>query len=59
MVVVSGNQEGLVHFARLVLEVASKGFNGAHQHLDRHSVLDECDIPLVIAFKNAPWDPSA
>lgn len=55
-VTVSGNREGLIYLARLILEVANKGFAGAHQHFDAASDLDHCDVPLVIAFKPADWD---
>ena len=53
---VMGNQGGLVHLARLVLEVAEKGFAGAHQHFDEAAEVDICEAPLVIAFKSAEWD---
>lgn len=53
---VNGNQGGLVHFARLVLEVAKKGFVGAHQHFDETGEMDYCEVPLVIGFKPADWD---
>lgn len=53
---VNGNRDGLVHFARLVLEVAAKDFVGAHQHLDESGELDTCEIPLTIGLKPAEWD---
>jgi hypothetical protein len=53
---VNGNLGGLVHLARLVLEVAGKGFVGAHQHLDEASELDVCEVPLVVSFNAAEWD---
>lgn len=53
---VNGNQAGLVHFARLVMEVAAKGFAGAHQHFDEAGELDACEVPLAIGFKLAEWD---
>lgn len=53
---VMGNQGGLVHLARLVLEVAEKGFAGAHQHFDEVANADICEAPLVIGFKSAEWD---
>ena len=56
VVSVNGNQDGLVHFARLVLEVAAKGFFGAHQHFDEAGELDTCEVPLVIALSPAEWD---
>jgi hypothetical protein len=52
-IVIGGNQRGLVHLARLVLEVAAKGFAGAHQHLDDVGDLDACDLPLTIVLKHA------
>ena len=53
---VNGNRDGLVHLARLVLEVAAKGFAGAHQHFDEAGELDACEVPLAIALKSAEWD---
>jgi hypothetical protein len=53
---INGNLKGLVHLARLVLEVAGKGFVGAHQHLDEASEIDICEVPLVISLKLADWD---
>lgn len=53
---VNGNLGGLVHLARLVLEVAGKGFVGAHQHFDEAGEMDRCDVPFVIGFKLAEWD---
>lgn len=48
--------DGLVHLARLVLEVAAKEFVGAHQHFDQAGELDTCDMPLTIVLKSAEWD---
>ncbi len=53
---IMGNQGGLVHFATLVLEVAEKGFAGAHQHFDEAANADICEAPLVVGFKSAEWD---
>ena len=55
-VVISGNFEGLVHLAMKVLEVAASCKEGTHAHFDADSMLDECDSPLVINYKNAEWD---
>jgi hypothetical protein len=55
-VCVNGNRNGLVHLARLTLEVASKGFAGAHQHFDEAGELDTCEVPLAISLKPAEWD---
>ena len=52
---ISGNREGLVHFAWRVLEVAQKGFPGAHEHFDEIG-LDFCEVPLVVRFQLADWD---
>jgi len=52
-VIVNGNASGLIHMARLILEVAQKGFVGAHQHFDADGGTDICEIPLVISFKMA------
>jgi hypothetical protein len=56
VVSVNGNVGGLVHLARLVLEVAAKGFVGAHQHFDEAGEADVCEVPLVVCFKPAEWD---
>ena len=53
---IGGNVGGLVHFARLVLEVAKKGYQGAHQHVDENGGADTCEMPLVIRFQPAAWD---
>lgn len=53
---VNGNRDGLVHLARLVLEVAAKDFVGAHQHFDEAGELDTCEVPLTIGLKPAEWD---
>jgi hypothetical protein len=53
---VNGNRDGLVHFARLVLEVAAKDFSGAHQHFDEAGELDTCEVPLAITLSPAEWD---
>jgi hypothetical protein len=53
---INGNFGGLVHFARLVLEVAEKSFAGAHQHFDEAGGADFCEVPLIITFKPAEWD---
>jgi len=49
---INGNREGLVHFARCILEVAQKG---SHQHFDE-VVLDFCETPLIICLKPAEWE---
>lgn len=53
---IGGNVGGLVHFARLVLDVAKKAYQGAHQHVDEHGGADICEVPLVIRFQPAAWD---
>ncbi len=55
-VCINGNLGGLVHLARLVLEVAGKGFVGAHQHFDEAGEMDICEVPLMIGFKSAEWE---
>ncbi len=50
-----GNTAGLIHIARKVIEVASKGSNGAHHHFDESGLVDRCDIPVVVTFKDAEW----
>ncbi len=53
---INGNRQGLIHFARLVLEVAEKDYEGSHQHLDEHGNVDRCDMPVVIVLKKYVWD---
>jgi hypothetical protein len=53
---VNGNRDGLVHLARLILEVAAKDFVGAHQHFDNAGELDTCEAPLTIVLKLAEWE---
>jgi hypothetical protein len=53
---INGNSGGLIHLARLVLEIAGKGFIGAHQHFDDAGEMDICEVPLVISLKPAEWD---
>jgi len=48
---INGNAQGLVHFARRVLEVAAKDFDGAHEHFDELSGFDHCDVPLIVRKK--------
>ena len=55
-VCVNGNRNGLIHLARLTLEVAAKDFVGAHQHLDADGEVDNCEVPLTIGLKPAEWD---
>ena len=55
-VIINGNTDGLVRFARLVLEVAAKDFSGAHQQFDDVGELDTCEVPLTIVLKPAEWD---
>lgn len=57
-VIIGGNVGGLVHFARLMLEIASKGYLGAHQHVDESEGADICEMPIVIRFEPAPWGES-
>jgi hypothetical protein len=56
---INGNRAGLVHLARLVLEVAARGFSGAHQHFDEAGELDSCEVPLAITLKFAEWDAAS
>jgi hypothetical protein len=53
---ITGNPQGLVHFARLILDIAVKGYEGAHVHLDESANLDKCDVPVVVSLKAAEWD---
>lgn len=48
---VYGNVSGLIHLARLVLEVAKRDIPGAHQHIDESSIADVCEVPLLIGLK--------
>jgi hypothetical protein len=51
---INGNREGLIRFARQVLQVAAKDFSGAHAHLDEANGIDRVDLPLVICLKDPP-----
>jgi len=55
-VLINGNRDGLIHFARLVVEIANKGFSGAHQHFDEAGELDACEVPLIVSLKAAEWE---
>jgi hypothetical protein len=43
---VEGDEAGLVHLARLIVDVAAKKFPGAHAHIDEFNV-DECEMALT------------
>src|SRR3981081_325182 len=51
-----GNPEGLIHFARSVLDVVATGAEGSHHHFDSVGIADKCDIPIVVSLKAAEWD---
>ncbi len=53
---INGNPEGLIYFARSVLEVVQAGLEGGHQHFDANGILDRCDRPVVVRLKAADWD---
>jgi hypothetical protein len=52
---VSGNSEGLVYLASVLLSLAVDRTPGQHIHLGQGEVLDEADKELVFAFQNADW----
>jgi hypothetical protein len=49
-VIIGGNEMGLVYFARLIIDVADRGFAGAHQHVDEHNGADPCEVPIIVGF---------
>ncbi len=49
------NKEGLQYVALKILELAVKGFPGAHQHFDKNEMVDRCDVPVVVCLKKADW----
>jgi len=53
---INGNREGLIRFARCILEISQKNFPGAHWHFDEIGELDICEMPLVVCFRPAAWD---
>ncbi len=55
-VVISGNQEGLVHIARMILSLAAEASLGAHHHFDASGMVDRCDRDVIVVLKQAPWD---
>jgi len=52
---IKGNSEGLIHFARSIIEVASKNMQGAHQHFDESGIVDKCDMPVTVSLKKSTW----
>lgn len=51
-VVIEGNTAGLLEFARVVLMVASKNLDGAHQDIDTASFASRADVAIVVALNN-------
>jgi hypothetical protein len=54
-VIISANTEGLIYFAKILLSLAVEAKENQHFHYDKTSVLSECERPIVIKFKKAPW----
>ena len=52
---INGNSQGLIHFAKMILEVAASGMKGAHRHFDTTGIADRCDIPVVVQLKLPEW----
>lgn len=55
---INANTEGLIHLAKVFLELAASATEGAHRHLDETGLVDLCDRELIIANKRASWEPS-
>lgn len=53
---INGNQEGLIHFARQILEVVERDMQGAHCHFDGSGLIDRCDMTITVCLKDANWD---
>lgn len=53
---VEGNTAGLVNLARMVLDVASKEFSGAHCHFDTAGIVEVAEMDLVVSLKPTAWD---
>jgi len=53
---IRGNVEGMVHLACAVLSLTQNPFDGKHRHFDDTGMLDKCETPLIVSFKNADWD---
>jgi hypothetical protein len=49
-IVIRGDTAGLVEFARMVLDIASKPAGRFHTHIDGTSILDPSDVDLVVAY---------
>ena len=56
---INGNSEGLVYLAKIILNLAVNQKVGDHFHFDSTGVVDKCDIPITICFKQAEWDLSS
>lgn len=52
----SGNREGLIYFASILLSLASEASPGQHFHYDAHTVLTECEVPMILQYLPAPWE---
>ena len=46
--IVVGNSEGLIYLATSIISLVQRQIPGSHLHFDQHSVLDECDMPMII-----------
>jgi hypothetical protein len=51
--IIQGNAEGMIHLARVILELALTSFNGKHHHFDDNGILEDGSKPFIISFKNA------
>lgn len=49
---INGNKEGLIYFAKTILEIAAKDQVGSHFHFDETGIVDNCDLPLIVCLKN-------
>ena len=53
---INGNVEGLIHFARIILDIVVSGKEGVHYHFDETGLADRCDMSVVICLKKPNWE---
>lgn len=55
--VLSGNQEGLILFAKELLDLALRGKEGSHVHYDKSGNLSTKSVgALIVMLEDADWD---
>jgi hypothetical protein len=53
---ISGNSEGLVYLASILVGLATDRSPGQHFHFGEGEVLDEADRELILEYEPAEWD---